>query len=201
MPTSQTEEAMAIAHRQPLTRAADFAAAGIPAAVLTRLVRAGKLRRPSRGLYALPDTPLSENETLAQVASRAPAVVFCLLTALHLHQVTTQNPAEVWLAIPRKARPPRIDWPPLRVIHLSDDVFGTGIETRLVDGVPLRVYSLARTVADCFKFRSKVGLDVALEALRDALRSKRITMDELWGEARTCRVENVMRPYLESLVP
>lgn len=133
------------------------------------------------------------------MARRSPGVVFCLLTALRFHDLTTQAPFEVWIGIGNQSHPPRIDYPKLRVVRFSDAGPTQGVETRNMGGVPIKVTGVARTVADCFKFRGKVGLDVALEALRDALRSKIATSDELWQYAKLDRVANVMRPYLEAI--
>jgi predicted transcriptional regulator of viral defense system len=150
-------------------------------------------------LYALPKHSRSERHQLAEIAARSPRGVFCLLTALRFHELTTQSPHEVWLAIANKARPPKLDYPPLRLVRFSGQALTKGIETHLVDGVTIRVYSVAKTVADCFKYRNKTGLDVALEALRESRREKQATNDELWRYAKICRVANVMRPYMESL--
>ena len=180
-------------------RARDLNERDIPAVILTRLVKSGQLARLSRGVYALPARRLSENHQLAEIATRSPTAVFCLLTALRFHDLTTQNPHELWIALPNKSRSPRIDYPPLRTVRYSADALTRGIETHAIDGVPVRVYSIAKTVADCFKFRHKIGLDVALEALRECRRGKRATSDELWRFAKVCRVANVMRPYLESI--
>jgi predicted transcriptional regulator of viral defense system len=136
---------------------------------------------------------------MAEVARRHPQAVVCLLSALRLHGLTTQSPFELWLAIPNKSRAPKIDYPPLRIVRFSGVGLTDGVEEHRIDGVAVRVTSVARTVADCFKFRNKIGLDVALEALREALAERRVTMDELWRCAVQCRVANVMRPYMESL--
>ena len=133
------------------------------------------------------------------MAKRAPGVVFCLLTALRIHDLTTQAPFEVWIAIGNKDHPPRLDYPPLRTVRFSAAALAAGVETRRVDGVQVRVTSVAKTVADCFKFRNKIGLDVALEALREARRAKKASADELWRYAKINRVTNVMRPYLEAV--
>jgi predicted transcriptional regulator of viral defense system len=171
----------------------------LPRVTLTRLVRQGALHRVGRGLYALPDRPVSEHGTLAEVVVRYPQAIVCLLSALQVHELTTQAPFEVWLAIPNKARAPRLDYPPLRIIRFTGAALTEGIEEHVVDRVTVRVTGVARTVADCFKFRNKIGLEVALEALRETWHSKRAGMDELWHAATLCRVANVMRPYLESL--
>jgi predicted transcriptional regulator of viral defense system len=136
---------------------------------------------------------------LAPIAIKSKDLVFCLLTALELHGLTTQSAHEVWVAIGQKTRAPKLEYPPLHVVRMSDLKFG--IMTKTVDEVvQIPVTNVAKTIADCFKFRNKIGLDIALEALRDAWQQKKVTMDELWRAAEHCRVANVMRPYLESLV-
>lgn len=180
-------------------RSRDLVAAGIARSEISRMVARGRLERVARGLYALPGYRGSEHQALATVARRSHGVVFCLLTALRFHDLTTQAPFEIWIGIGNKSHPPRIDYPKLRVVRFSAAGLELGVERRKVEGVPIQVTGVARTVADCFKFRSKVGLDVALEALRDALRSKRVTYDEIWHYAKLDRVTNVMRPYLEAV--
>lgn len=188
-----------LARERGLVRPRDLRPLGFPRVTLTRLVRRGVLVRIARGLYALPNRPVSEHTALAEVACGYPNGVVCLLSALRFHDLTTQSPFEVWFAIPSNARAPRMDYPPLRIVRFSDALLATAVEEHIIDGVPVRVTSVPRTVADCFKFRNKVGLDVALEALREAWTSGRARMDELWHAAGLCRVANVMRPYLESL--
>ena len=163
------------------------------------MVAAAQLMRVARGLYALPGYQSGEHGALVTVAKRAPGVVFCLLTALRIHDLTTQAPFEVWIAIGNKAHPPRLDYPPLRTMRFGDSALAAGVETRKIDGMAVRVTSVAKTVADCFKFRNKIGLDVALEALREARRTKMASADELWRFAKVNRVANVMRPYLEAV--
>jgi predicted transcriptional regulator of viral defense system len=193
------QEALSLAKANKVLRSTELNNLGIPRVVLTRLTREGKLMRIGRGLYALPDRPISENESLLEVATRSSQGVFCLLTALRFHKLTTQSPFEVWLAIPNKAQPPTIDTLSLRIIRLSKEALEEGIETHMQDGIPIRVYCIAKTIADCFKFRNKIGLDVALEALQEAWREKRVKMDELWRYARICKVEKIIRPYIQSL--
>lgn len=188
-----------LAAERSLIRPRDLTERGLPTVALTRLVRQGRLQRVGRGLYALPDRPVSEHNALAEVARKHPQAIVCLLSALRFHDLTTQSPFEVWLAIPNKARAPKMDYPPLRIVRFSGAALARGVEDHVIDGVPVRVTSVARTVADCFKFRNKIGLDVALEALQEAWRAKRASMDELWRYATLCRVANVMRPYMESL--
>ena len=193
-----------LAGDQGLLRPLDLDARGLPRVSLTRLVRQGRLARVGRGLYALPDRPVSEHSALAEVARRHPRAVVCLLSALRFHELTTQAPFEVWLAIPNKARPPQLDHPPLRIVRFSESGLIEGVEEHEIDGVPVRVTGIARTVADCFKYRNKIGLDVALDALKEALleqggRGRRASIDEIWRYAQLDRVANVMRPYLEAL--
>lgn len=188
-----------LARKRGLIRPRDLEPLGLPRVSLTRLVRQGALTRVGRGLYALPDRSVSEYAALAEVARKHPRAIVCLLSALRFHDLTTQSPFQVWLAIPNKARAPRIDYPPLRVVRFSDPLLSEGVEEHLIDGVPVRITGIARTVADCFKYRNKIGVDVALEALRDAWKGRRVGMGELWQFAKQCRVANVMRPYLESL--
>lgn len=181
-----------------LIRSKDLAALGVPRVALTRAVRRGQLMRVSRGVYSLRERS-SENGTLAEVACRVPKGVICLLSALQFHGLTTQAPFEVWVAIANKARAPKLDYPPVRLVRFSGATLLVGVEDHSIDGVAVRITSIAKTVADCFKFRNKIGLDVALEALREAWRDKRITNEDIWHCAKICRVANVMRPYLESL--
>ena len=184
---------------QGLLRPCDLASKGIPRVSLTRAVRAGQLERVGRGLYGLPGRQVSEHGSLAEVARRVPKGVVCLLSALRFHGLTTQAPFEVWLAIENKAITPKLDYPRLRIVRFSGAALTEGVEEYVVDGVMVRVTGIAKTVADCFKYRNKIGLDVALEALRDAWQAKRMTSDDLWHYAKVCRVANVMRPYLDSL--
>lgn len=188
-----------LAAQRGLIRPRDLSQRGLPSIALTRLVRQGLLTRVGRGLYACPDRKVSEHGTLAEVASKHPQAIVCLLSALRVHDLTTQSPFEVWLAIPNKARAPKMDYPPVRIMRFSGSLLSDGVEEHQIDGVTVRVTNVARTVADCFKFRNKIGLDVAMEALQEAWLAKRLSMDELWRYATLCRVANVMRPYMESL--
>lgn len=196
---SSHQKVLDLAAERGLIRPRDLTERGLPTVALTRLVRQGRLQRVGRGLYALPDRPVSEHNALAEVARKHPHAIVCLLSALRFHDLTTLSPFEVWLAIPNKARAPKMDYPPLRIVRFSGEALTVGVEDHVIDGVPVRVTSVARTVADSFKFRNKIGLDVALEALQEAWRAKRVSMDELWRYATLCRVTNVMRPYMESL--
>jgi predicted transcriptional regulator of viral defense system len=199
MELTRSDAALELLQAKGLVRAHELAQLGVAGETLQQLMRKGVVVRISRGLYAAPDRALNEHDQLAQLAVKHPNMVFCLLTALQIHGLTTQAPHEVWVAISPNARAPKVRYPPLRIVRLSDP--GLGIEQITLDGVVhIPVTSVAKTVADCFKFRNKIGLDIALEALRDAWRQKKVTMDELWEMGQLCRVANVMRPYLESLV-
>lgn len=193
------ERLIDLVRNRGLIRPRDLAPLGIPRVALTRAVRRGQLERIGRGLYGLPGRPVSAHGALAEVARRVPKGVVCLLSALRFHGLTTQAPFEVWLAIDNKAIAPKLDYPPLRIVRFSGAALTAGVEEHVVDGVTVRVTGVAKTVADCFKYRNKIGLDVALEALREAWRKKRMTSDDLWHYAKVCRVANVMRPYMESL--
>ena len=190
---------LALAAHQPLLRARDLTERALPTVALSRLVAAGKLDRVARGVYSLPGRALSEHRSLAEVALRVPRGVVCLLSALRVHGIGTQAPFEVWLAIPPHTPTPRLDQPALRVVRMSGPALLEGVEPVEIDGVRVQVFNPAKTVADCFKFRNKIGLDVALEALRDGWAQRKLTMDAIWHYAAVNRVGNVMRPYLESI--
>lgn len=198
MKSKQTDSEIEILYAKGIVRAHELAQVGVAGAKLKQLLQNRVLVRISRGLYAAPDRALTEFDQLAQLAIKYPKMVFCLLTALQVHGLTTQVPHEVWVGISTNARAPKVSYPPLRIVRLSDP--GLGLEQISLDGVlQIPVTSVAKTVADCFKFRNKIGLDIALEALRDAWVQKKVTMDQLWESAQVCRVANIMRPYLESL--
>jgi predicted transcriptional regulator of viral defense system len=190
-------QVLRIVEERGLVHSRDLTASQIPRAVLMRLVRAGRLKQVARGVYALPERPLSRQHPLAEVAARSSRGVFCLLTALRFHKVMTHSPDAIWLAIPNKGRVPSADHPPLRVVRFSGAALMEGVEQHVIDGVEIRVYSVAKTVADCFKFRNRIGLDVALEALRRSQRKGLATAQDLRHYARVCRVSEVMGPYLD----
>lgn len=197
--TSSKRRVQTLFGRAGTARSRDLVTAGVTRSQLSRMVATSELVRVARGLYAKPGYQSSEHGVLAEVARRAPNALFCLLTALRLHDLTTQAPFEVWIAIGNKEHPPRLGYPPLRTVRFSNAALAAGVVTRRVDGAPVRMTSVAKTVADCFKFRNKIGLDVALEALREARRTKKASADELWRYAKIDRVANVMRPYLEAV--
>ncbi len=194
------DELLRLAKKQPIVRARDVAHQGIHTSTLTRMTRSGTLEKVGPGRYRLPKrTRATEHHDLAVATAAVPRSVVCLISALRFHDIGTQIPAEVWIAVPRGTRVPRISAPPLRVVNISPAVFDLGIEEHRVEGQTVHVYNLARTVADCFRFRNKIGLDVALEALTDAWRSKRLKLDELSRVTKRLRVRRVMQPYLETV--
>lgn len=182
-------------------RARELAEHGISTAYLNQLADEGVIERLARGIYASADYEATEHFDLVIVQKRVPDGVFCLLTALQFHDLTTQLPSDVYLAIERGQRAPELEWPPINVFHISESQFDAGIEEHeLQSGPTLRVYSPARTVADCFKFRNRIGLDVAIEALHDCWNQKKATVDGIMKYAEVCRVKNVLRPYLQAIV-
>lgn len=200
MTSHATRKLSQIAAQRSILRSRDLTALGISRSAIAGLVARGLLHPEGRGLYTLSGVDPTEKHSLALAAARLPQGVICLLSALVFHGLTAQNPSQVWVAIDGKARPPRWDHPPLRIIRASKSSLATGVETHRVEGIPVRVFSVAKTVADLFKYRNKVGLEVALEALREALQVRRTTADEVQRFAKICRVASVMRPYLESVL-
>jgi len=200
MKTSKTEQVARLVRKAGVFRPRELDQVGIPRQYLRLAKDSGLVRQVGRGLYVAEGSRVSEHHTLVEATKRVPHGVICLLSALRFHGLTTQSPHEVWLAIGHKARRPRPDYPPLRIVHFSGEALSYGVKENKLEGMIVRIFDPAKTVADCFKFRNKIGLDVALEALRDCYRRKKATMDELFMAARVCRVARVMQPYLESLV-
>jgi predicted transcriptional regulator of viral defense system len=183
-----------------LIRPRDVEALGIHREYLLRLYRDGDLKRVGRGLYSLPNGQTSAFLSLAEVTKRVPNAVICLISALEYYHLTTQISPSVWIAIENKQWEPKFVYPPLEIVRITGRAFSFGVDKHEVDRIPVKIYNPAKTVADCFKFRTKVGLDVAMEALRETWRNRKATMDELWEAAKICRVANVMRPYLEAII-
>jgi len=196
--TTSAKGLLALAKRRGVIRPEDLRAQRIAPVYLTRLVRSGMLVRVGRGLYSLAAGTPTADRTIVEAARHVPRGVVCLLSALRLHGFTTQMPPAVWMALDGKARRPGAAGPPLEIVRMSGRALTEGVEERVIEGVRVRVYSRAKTVADCFKFRNKIGVDVAAEALRD-YRRRRGSVDELLRYAEVCRVARVMRPYLEAL--
>ena len=197
---TRTEQVLNLARKKGVLRPRDLKERNIPRVYLQVLYERGELLRPGRGLYTLPAEEWTEHHTLAEVCTRIPDGVICLLSALRFHDLTTQDPSRIWIAISPWKHRPKIDHSPVRVVRFSGKALTEGVETHTVEGVPVRIFNPAKTVADCFKYRNKIGLDVALEALRDTWKERRCTMGELWHYAQIRRVANVMRPYLESIL-
>jgi predicted transcriptional regulator of viral defense system len=198
--SSDSVRLLALAQTRPVLRTRDVAAEGIHTGTLTRMARAGTLEKVGPGRYRLATSDVTESHSVVLACSIVPSGVVCLSTALLFHDIGTQLPREVWLAVPRGTRVPSFTSPPLRVTRIAPAVFELGIEEHHIEGGVVRVYSVVRTVVDCFRFRNKVGLDVAMEALIEAWRAHRLDLNELDRAAKTLRVDRVMRPYLEMLV-
>jgi len=196
----QEEKLLKFIVQRGIVRSRDLQSGGFARTYLQRLEAKGLITRVGRGLYAARDAGVTEGHTLALVCKRVPDAVVCLLSALQFHNFTTQQPFEVWIAIENKARKPTVEYPPVHVVRFSGEALSEGIERHSVEGVSVRVYGVAKTVADCFKYRNKIGLDVAIEALRECRQKKLATFDELWHYACICRVANVMQPYLQAIV-
>lgn len=197
---TQKEKASRLVKARGILRPRDLDARGIPRVCLQSLLKEGRVVRLARGLYAVPEAGVTEWHSLAEASKRIPAGIVCLLSALQFHGLTTQLPQEVWIALGPSAWKPVGHGLPLRFVRFSGKALTQGIEVHEIEGVKVRVTNPAKTVADCFKYRNKVGHDVALEALRDAWRQKKASMDALWHYATVCRVARVMRPYMESLI-
>ena len=201
MMTEKKEKILALAEQQGgLVATREVERLGLPRTYLYRLCEKGLLTKAGHGLYSLPEPAATEYFDLIEVAKRVPKSVICLISALSYHRLTTQIPHGIWIAVQRGSWRPSIAYPPLNVTHVSGPAFAFGIETHLLSGVPVRIYSPAKTVADCFKFRNKVGLDASIEALRESLRGRKATVDNLMCAAKICRVSQVMRPYIEALL-
>jgi predicted transcriptional regulator of viral defense system len=196
---THTQRVLDLLGQKGMLRPSDLDAIGTHRVVLTRMTAKGLLEKVGRGIYRLPESQPSEHESLSSIATKVPQAVFCLLSALQFHALTTQLPRQVWIAMPRGSHTPKIDYPPVRMVQFAGSAYSEGIELFERDQVKLRVYGVAKTVADCFKYRNKIGLDVALEALKDARAQNKASIDEIWRYAKICRVSNVMRPYLEAI--
>ncbi|WP_309713398.1 type IV toxin-antitoxin system AbiEi family antitoxin domain-containing protein [Armatimonas sp.] len=192
------EQLAQLAQETGILRARDLSARGIARVYLKPLVESGLLVQLGRGLYALADTEVSEYQTLLEAMARAPHGVIALVSALRFHGLTTQNPWKIWMLLETGSHVPQGDYPSLTIFQAKGDSFHQGIETHTIEGKALRVTCIAKTVVDCFKYRNKIGLDVALEALKECLTERRATHEELRRYAKICRVERVMAPYIEA---
>lgn len=199
MISEQGNKVLDLAQEKGVIRPCDLDKIQVPRRYLHRLYQQGYFERLDWGLYTLKSEIPSANRTILESAQAIPEGVICLLSALNLHGLTTQQPHEVWVAVQVKARRPDVKLP-VRVIRSSGRAFRAGITRKQIEGIRVRVYNPAKTVADCFKYRNKIGKEVAIEALKDCLRQKLCTVEDLWRYAKICRVANVMRPYLEAVV-
>lgn len=198
MSSAKTDQLIQLLHEKGMVRPRDLASLNIPRMSLQRLYQNGQVERSGRGVYVLAEREYTQHLSLAEACKRVPHGVICLLSALQFHNIGTQNPHQVWMAIPLTKDRPQIDYPPLRIVHFSGPALTEGLEEHRTNDGLIRVYGVAKTVADCFRYRNKIGLDVALEALRECRRERRATMDEIWKYATMGRVASVMRPYLEA---
>jgi predicted transcriptional regulator of viral defense system len=193
------EKVLHLIREAGILRPRDLLPYGIPRTTLSRLEHEGRVRRIARGLYELADSDPTEHIDLIEVCKRVPRGIVCLISALTFHELTTQMPYEVWVAIDVKAYKPKIERPPVRFVRFSGDALTFGVEEHEIQGAQIRVTSPPKTVADCFKYRNKIGLDVAVEALREFIRNRRGSMEDLWRAAAVCRVQKIMRPYIEAI--
>ncbi len=197
---SKRQQVIDLVRGQSVIRPRDLKEHGLPKDYLYILAQEGVIERIGRGLYQWPNKDLGRHHSLVEISKLAPKAVVALLSALNYHNMTTQNPHQIWLAINRKAWRPEISYPPVRFVTMSAESLHAGVETHSIEGVTIKVFNPAKTVVDCFKYRGKVGLDVSLEALREGWSTRKFTIDELQYYAKICRVQKVMQPYLESLV-
>lgn len=181
-------------------RPRDLSALGIPGQYLSQMAKSGLIEKIDRGLYASANREFNENIQLIEITQKVPNAVICLLSVLRFHELTTQAPFETWIAIDRKSRRPVIQYPPTRIVTFSPECLNEGIETHAISGVDVKMFSIEKTFADCFKYRNKIGIDVAVEALKEAINEDKIKLDDLWNYSKLCRVNNIIRPYVEALL-
>lgn len=197
---TKKEQVLALIRQHRVLRPRDLSSQGLPSYYLHLLAQEGSIKALGRGLYAsntyLPD----EKSDYVEIAKRIPSACICLISALRFYELTTQNPAKVWIAIGNKDRMPRIGYPPISVVRFSGGALSEGLNNELIDGIEVRVYCVAKTIADCFKFRNKIGIEIAIEALREGWQKKIFSLEELNHYAKLCRVEQVMRPYIDCLI-
>ena len=198
--TAQRLQALDLLKARGMLRLKDFVAEGIGPETLARLVREEAVVRPARGLYQLPDTQAEAAHALAEAAVLVPKGVVCLTSALQHHELTLQMPSAVWMAIDRTAWRPKIDYPPIKFVRFKGSALTEGVERHRIEGVEVPITNPARSIVDCFRYRAKVGLDVAMEGLREGLRRRKTTSDDLWTYAKEARIWSIMRPYVEATV-
>jgi len=197
---SRKQQILLLAKANGIIQAKDVEAAGISRTYLHEMQKEGLLEKISTGLYTLPEAPITENSTLIEIAKKIPHAVISLISALNYHELTTQLSPDIWLTVPKSSRKPKIKYPPINLTYVSDPAYSFGIQEYIINGVTVKIYNPAKTVADCFKFRSKVGIDVAIEALRNVRRTRKATIDEIMEAAKIDRVLKIMNPYMEATV-
>jgi predicted transcriptional regulator of viral defense system len=198
-PTSQRQIAHALLRVRGIARLTELRDAGVTAATMSRMERDGEVLRLARGLYQLSDAPLDANHSLAEAAKRVPKGVVCLVSALAFHGLTDQLPKQVWLAIGQKDWTPKPDGTPIRIVRFTESLLNDNVETHVVEGVSVKVFGIVKTIADCFRYRNKIGLSVAIEGLQEALRQRKANPGEIARQAKRGGVATVIRPYLEAL--
>ncbi|WP_258580964.1 type IV toxin-antitoxin system AbiEi family antitoxin domain-containing protein [Mesorhizobium sp. AR02] len=196
---SQRQIAHTVLTARGISRLAELREAGVTAATMSRMERDGEVLRLARGLYQLSDAPLDVHHSLAEAAKRVPKGVVCLVSALAFHGLTDQLPRQVWLAVGQKDWPPKPDGTPIRIVRFTERLLNDSVETHVIEGVPIKVFGVIKTVADCFRYRNKIGLSVAIEGLQEALRQRKATPGEIARQAEHGGVSTVIRPYLEAL--
>lgn len=196
--STQRSTAVALLRERGLLRLRDALRFGVAPETMARLVRDGTAIRPARGLYQLADASPDTRHTLAEAAALVPKGVICLTSALQFHELTLQMPSAIWMAIDRAGWKPQVDYPPIRIVRFGGATLTEGVELHRIGGVPVKIFGPAKTIVDCFRYRNKIGLDIALEGLKEGLRRRRVTSDQLWHFAKEGRVWSVMRPYVEA---
>lgn len=199
MPSPQPERLLQLLKRRGMVRSAEMQTQGITTATVARLVRDGRIVRLSRGLYQLPNAPMDAHHALAEAAKRVPKAVICLVSALAFHDLTDQLPPKVWIALGRKDWTPRVEYPPLRIARYSDHELSQGIETHKIEGVPVRITTVTKTLVDSFRYRRDIGISICIESLRRALKTRKATPAEISKQAVESGVWKAMQPYLETL--
>ncbi len=196
----KTGQILKLIRNSGIVSTAEIHSLGIHHEYLRQMCARGELVRVGRGLYSLPDADFTIHYGLMLAAKAVPRGVICLLSALRFHEIGTQAPREVWIALDRRAARPQARLPKMRIVRFSGKALTEGVDEHNIEGVQVRIYNIAKTVTDCFKYRNKIGLDVALEALRDVLHGRKCSIDELWKYAKICRVTKIIRPYMEAIV-
>jgi predicted transcriptional regulator of viral defense system len=200
MAATQGTRALNLLKARGMLRLKDFIAENIEPETLARLVRDGQAIRPARGLYQLPDAQVDAAQSLAEATALVPKGIICLISALQFHRLTLQMPSAVWMAIERTAWRPRISYPPIRFVRFSGWAMIEGVEQNPIQSRNVPITNPARTIVDCFRYRNKIGIDVAMEGLREGIRQRQCTPDQLWHYGKMSRVWTVMRPYVETVV-